>query len=494
MAGWRLEHTYEELPQLFYTHAAPTAVRAPRLAAFNRPLAIKLGLEPEALEGPEGAAIFAGNALPDGGWPMAQAYAGHQYGHFTTLGDGRAILLGEQITPSGARMDIQLKGAGQTPFSKRGDGRAALGPMLREYIISEAMHALGIPTTRSLAVAKTGERVYRETVLDGAVLTRVAASHIRVGTIQWAAAQDDREALRAIADYTRVRHYPEIADWPEPHIALFDAILGRQARLIARWQLVGFVHGVMNTDNMALSGETIDYGPCAFMDRYDPATVFSSIDHGGRYAYGNQPSIAQWNLARLAEAMLPLFDADIDRAVERATAALGRFPDLFDQHWLDGMRAKLGLFTQEDADKALADDLLAWMQRRSADFTNTFRSLTRLCHGSGGQAGGRLEDATNADPEVEAWYRRLAARRARQPQSSVEAGNLMRRHNPAFIPRNHNVEEALQAATSADDYSVMGRLLDVLATPDDHERDLPQFSLPGTSGAGERPYRTFCGT
>jgi uncharacterized protein YdiU (UPF0061 family) len=491
MAGWRLEHTYEELPPLFYSHAAPTAVRAPRLSAFNRPLATMLGLEPEALEGPEGAAIFGGNAVPEGGRPIAQAYAGHQYGHFTTLGDGRAILLGEQITPSGARMDIQLKGAGQTPFSRRGDGRAALGPMLREYIISEAMHALGIPTTRSLAVVKTGEPVYRETVLDGAVLTRVAASHIRVGTIQWAAAHDDREALRAIADYTRARHYPEIADSPEPHIALFDAILGRQARLIARWQLVGFVHGVMNTDNMALSGETIDYGPCAFMDSYDPATAFSSIDHGGRYAYGNQPSIAQWNLARLAEAMLPLFDSDADRAVERATAALDRFPVLFEQHWLDGMRAKLGLFTQEDADKALVDDLLAWMQRRAADFTNTFRSLTRLRQGSDGRL---VEDSANSDPEAEAWQCRLAARRGRQPQSPAEAEDLMRRHNPAFIPRNHNVEEALQAATTLDDYSGMERLLDVLATPYDHGRDLPQFSLPCTSGAGERPYRTFCGT
>ena len=266
MAGWRLEHTYAELPQLFYSHAAPTAVREPRLVAFNRPLATMLGLEPETLERPEGAAIFAGNALPDGGRPIAQAYAGHQFGHFTALGDGRAILLGEQITPSGDRVDIQLKGAGQTRFSRRGDGRAALGPMLREYIISEAMHALGIPTTRSLAVVTTGEPVYRETVLQGAVLTRVAASHIRVGTMQWAAAHDDEEALRALADYTRARHYPELADSPEPYLALFDAILARQAPLIARWQLVGFIHGVMNTDNMALSGETIDYGPCAFMD------------------------------------------------------------------------------------------------------------------------------------------------------------------------------------------------------------------------------------
>ena len=481
MAGWHLEHTYAELPQLFFSPAAPTAVREPRMAVFNRPLATMLGLELKALEGAEGAAIFAGNAVPEGGRPIAQAYGGHQFGHFTALGDGRAILLGEQITPSGERVDIQLKGAGQTPFSRRGDGRAALGPMLREYIISEAMHALGIPTTRSLAVAKTGEPVYRETELDGAVLTRVAASHIRVGTMQWAAAHNDEDAVRALADYTRARHYPELADSPEPHLALFDAILGRQARLIARWQLVGFIHGVMNTDNMALSGETIDYGPCAFMDRYDPATVFSSIDHGGRYAYANQPPVAQWNLARLAEAMLPLFDRDVDRAAERATAALDRFPDLFEQHWLDGMRAKLGLFTQEEGDKALADDLLAWMQRRSADFTNTFRSLT----------GGRLVDLATTDPEIELWQRRWTARRGRQPQSSVEAEHLMQRHNPAFIPRNHNVEEALQAATSADDYSVMERLLDVLAAPYDHARDAPMFSR---SGSGEQPYRTFCGT
>jgi uncharacterized protein YdiU (UPF0061 family) len=482
MAGWRFEHTYAELPPLFHAHAAPTAVREPRLVAFNRPLAVTLGLEPEALDGPEGAALFSGNALPDGGRPIAQAYAGHQFGHFTALGDGRAILLGEQITPSGARVDIQLKGAGPTRFSRRGDGRAALGPMLREYIISEAMHALGIPTTRSLAVVTTGEPVYRESVLQGAVLTRVAASHIRVGTMQWAAAHGDEAATRALADYTLARHYPELIDSPEPYMALFEAILGRQASLIARWQMAGFVHGVMNTDNMALSGETIDYGPCAFMDAYDPATVFSSIDGGGRYAYVNQPAIAQWNLARLAEAMLPLFDPNSDRAVERATAALDRFPDLFERHRLDGMRAKLGLFTREDEDAALVDDLLAWMQRRCADFTNTFRLLT---------SGRLIEDSTNADSELEAWHLRLEARRGCQPQSTVEAEALMRKHNPAFIPRNRNVEEALVAATSRDDFSVMQRLLEVLASPYDHARDLPVFSAPSS---GERPYVTFCGT
>jgi serine/tyrosine/threonine adenylyltransferase len=480
MAGWRLEHTYSELPQLFHAPATPSAVREPRLVAFNRPLATDLGLDAPALDGPEGAAIFAGNALPEGARPIAQAYAGHQFGHFTALGDGRAILLGEQITPSGARMDIQLKGAGQTRFSRRGDGRAALGPMLREYIISEAMHRLGIPTTRSLAVAATGEPVYREEVLQGAVLTRVAASHIRVGTMQWAAAHNDLDALRALADYTRARHYPELAGAPEPHLALFEAILARQASLIARWQLAGFIHGVMNTDNMALSGETIDYGPCAFMDTYDPATVFSSIDHGGRYAYGHQPGIAQWNLARLAEAMLPLFDPDTNRAVERATAMLDRFPELFEQHWLNGMRAKLGLFTHEPEDKALVDDLLAWMQRRSVDFTNTFRSLT----------SGRPV-STTADPEFDTWHQRWQARRGRQSQSLAEVEDLMRRNNPAFIPRNHNVEEALVAATAGNDLSVMERLLQVLATPYDHTRDLPNFTTPSSD---QRPYRTFCGT
>jgi len=486
MAGWRLEHTYADLPQIFYSHAEPTAVREPRLVAFNRPLAAVLGLEADAIARPEGAAIFAGNVLPEGARPIAQAYAGHQFGHFTVLGDGRAILLGEQITCSGDRVDIQLKGAGQTRFSRGGDGRAALGPMLREYIISEAMHALGIPTTRSLAVVTTGEPVYREGVLEGAVLTRVAASHIRVGTMQWAAAHDDTgvrgAAIRALADYTLSRHYPELAETPEPYVALFDAILARQASLIARWQLVGFIHGVMNTDNMALSGETIDYGPCAFMDAYDLATVFSSIDHSGRYAYGNQPPIAQWNLARLAEAMLPLFDPDVDRAVERATEMLDRFPDLFNQHRLDGMRAKLGLFAREDDDEALVNDLLAWMQRRSADFTNTFRSLT----------SGRLTgDSINADSELAAWRCRWEARRGRQPQSPIEAETLMRQHNPAFIPRNHNVEAALLAATTSHDFSLMERLLEVLAAPYDYERDLPMFSAPGS---GERPYRTFCGT
>ncbi len=482
MAGWRLEHTYTTLPPLFYSLAAPTPVRQPGLVILNGALASTLGLDAGALDGPAGAAIFAGNALPDGAQPIAQAYAGHQFGHFTALGDGRAILLGEQITPAGERFDIQLKGPGQTPYSRRGDGRAALGPMLREYIISEAMHALGIPTSRSLAVATTGETVYREDALEGAVLTRVAASHIRVGTMQWAAAHRDHEAVRALSEYTRRRHFPVLADAAEPDLALFEAIVERQARLIAQWQLVGFIHGVMNTDNMFLAGETIDYGPCAFMDAYDPKTVFSSIDHGGRYAYGNQPPIAQWNLGRLAEAMLPLLDPDEARAVERATAALDRFVDLFETYWLRGMRAKLGLFNDEAGDKALADDLLAWMERRSADFTNTFRMLSSASLAARQAAG---------DAEFASWHARLLERRVRQPQPDLDAEVLMRRHNPAFIPRNHKVEEALAAATTAHDYGVMERLLAVVTKPFDHNLDLPDFSTPSPAG---RPYQTFCGT
>lgn len=478
MAGWRLEHTYADLPQLLRAHVHPSAVRDPRLVVFNRPLAVALGLDADVLDSPAGAAIFGGNVLPEGARPIAQAYAGHQFGHFTGLGDGRAILLGEQIAPDGARYDIQLKGAGQTPFSRSGDGRAALGPMLREYIVSEAMHALGIPTTRSLAVVTTGEPVYRERVLPGAVLTRVAASHIRVGTMQWASAHRDHAALLALADYTRARHYAALADAPRPHLALLEAVIDRQAALIARWQLVGFIHGVMNTDNLALSGETIDYGPCAFMDAYDPATVFSSIDAGGRYAYGNQPAIAHWNLARLAEAMLPLFDPDAERAVEQATAALDRFAPLFEGYWLDGMRAKLGLFTREPEDEALVADLLAWMQRVGADFTNSFRAIATA-----------RPLAPEADPEIDAWTARIEARRARQGQPPAEGRALMQRHSPAFIPRNHLVEEALAAAEQGD-LSVMARLLDVLAAPYACGRDLPTFSAPGT----DERYRTFCGT
>jgi uncharacterized protein YdiU (UPF0061 family) len=481
--GWRLEHSYAELPALFHARVSPTPVRDPRIVVFNAPLAVSLGLDARALDSPAGAAIFAGNVLPDGAEPLAQAYAGHQFGHFTVLGDGRAILLGEQITPDGRRLDVQLKGAGPTPYSRRGDGRAAVGPMLREFVISEAMHALGIPTSRSLAVVSTGEAVYREEILPGAVLTRIAESHLRVGSFQWAAAHRDPSALRALADYTVRRHYPDVAGALTPCLALFDAVAERQARLIAQWQLVGFIHGVMNTDNMSVAGETIDYGPCAFMDGYDPATVFSSIDASGRYAYVNQPGIAQWNLARFAEALLPLFDADQPRAIEAANASLQRFHDRFHHHWMAGMRAKLGLATEELGDGALTDALLTWMHDTRADFTNTFRML-----GTPGAA----EATARGDAGFAQWHQSWRARLSRQPQPPEDVVALMQRSNPAVIPRNHKVEEALAAATAGGDLVPLERLMAALTDPYDHSRSRPEFSnAPPASG---RPYRTFCGT
>jgi uncharacterized protein YdiU (UPF0061 family) len=482
-AGWRLEHSYSQLPALFHFSIAPTPVREPRLVVFNRPLAESLGLLADALTGDDGAAIFSGNRLPAGAAPLAQAYAGHQYGGFTVLGDGRAILLGEQITPRGERFDIQLKGSGPTPYSRRGDGRAALGPMLREYLISEAMNALGIPTTRSLAVATTGETVYRQMPQRGAVLTRVAASHIRVGTFQWAAAAGDEAALRALVDYTLRRHFPELANAGNPSLSLLHAVVERQASLIARWMLVGFVHGVMNTDNMALSGETIDYGPCAFMDAYDPATVFSSIDAHGRYAYSNQPAIAQWNLARLAETLLPLLDHKEETAIEIATEAVRGFQTRYQFHWLAGMRRKLGLFNEEPEDAALIETLLGWMQTTKADFTNTFAALT---------ATPLASDADkNSDQQFPHWHKSWVARLQRQSQSRAESTQVQRANNPAFIPRNHLVEAALSAA-ERNDLSAMERLLDVLAAPYDHERDAPEYRSPAAGGGAG--YETFCGT
>lgn len=480
--GWRLDHSYAQLPAVLHAAVAPTPVRAPRLVVFNAPLAAALGLDAAALSGDEGAAIFAGNRLPPGAAPLAQAYAGHQYGHFTTLGDGRAILLGEQITPRGERFDVQLKGAGPTPYSRRGDGRAALGPMLREFVISEAMHALGIPTTRSLAVAATGEEVFRPGALPGAVLTRVAASHIRVGTFEWAAARGGEAALRALIAHTVQRHFPECAAAEHPARALLAAVAGRQAALIARWMLVGFVHGVMNTDNMAVSGETIDYGPCAFMDAYDPATVFSSIDAHGRYAYANQPGIAQWNLARLAETLLPLLHPEETPAIAVATEVLGEFVQHYQRHWLSGLRQKLGLFTAEPEDVGLAEELLAWMHATQADFTNTFADLAQEL-----PAG----DARREDAKFVAWHMRWRARLGRQPQLPAEVDALRRALNPAVIPRNHLVEAALAEAEQGDP-SGLERLIDVLALPYDHERPAPEYRVPAPAGGAD--YRTFCGT
>ncbi len=479
-AGWRLEHSYAGLPAALHVAVAPTPVAAPRLVVLNRGLAADLGLDAERLA--EGAEIFAGNRLPEGAAPLAQAYAGHQFGHFATLGDGRAILLGEQITPRGERFDVQLKGAGPTPFSRRGDGRATLGAMLREYVVSEAMHALGIPTTRSLAVAATGEEVWRqEGAWPGAVLTRVAASHIRVGTFAWVAARREEAWLGALVDYTVRRHFPELAGAENRALALFEAVAERQAALIARWMNVGFVHGVMNTDNMALSGETIDYGPCAFIDAYDPATVFSSIDRDGRYAFGNQARIAQWNLARLAEALLPLIDPEEARAVDVANEAIGRFEEKFQRHWLAGARRKLGLFNEEAEDGALVGTVLEWMRETKADFTNTWAGL---------------EEIETGDGAFGAWRARWRARRGRQAQSAEEAVALRRANCPTVIPRNHRVEAALAAAEQGD-VSVMERLVAVLATPYDHARaravsEVAEFREPAPDGGVG--YRTFCGT
>ena len=481
--GWHLEKSYAALPKIFYSVLNPTPVRAPAMVVFNTPLAASLGLNAQALQSNDGLAVLAGNKVPEGSLPLAQAYAGHQFGYFTMLGDGRALLLGEQMTPLGERVDIQLKGSGITPYSRGGDGRAALGPMLREYIISEAMHALGIATTRSLAVVTTGETVIRETGQPGAVLTRTAASHIRVGTFEYAAQWGTTTDLRALADYTLQRHFPNADSAKNRYLYLLEQAVKRQAELIAKWQLAGFIHGVMNTDNMAVSGETIDYGPCAFMDAYDPATVFSSIDHQGRYAYGNQPHIAAWNLSRFAETLLPLLHEESDRAVELARDTVTEFRALYHAHFIAGMRAKLGLFNQEPQDEALIESLLSMMRQTHADYTNIFRALTF----------GKPEDtALFGLAEFAQWNGQWQARLGRQQESKEAAQQLMQRSNPAVIPRNHRVEEALEAAVKHGDYGVMTRLLEVLSNPFAYSPEQEEYAaLPPQS---DRPYRTFCGT
>jgi uncharacterized protein YdiU (UPF0061 family) len=478
--GWRFDNTYARLPEVFYAPAKPATVRAPRVSIVNHRLADELGLQLGAISPDAAAALFAGQHLPNGSQPIAQAYAGHQFGGFTMLGDGRAILLGEHRTPTGRIVDIQLKGAGRTRFSRGGDGRAALGPMLREYVISEAMAALGIPTTRSLAVVTTGEPVYRTSELKGAILTRLAASHIRVGTFEYLAARQDEANLRLLADYAIDRHYPELIDAPRKYLEFLRAVIDRQASLIARWQLIGFIHGVMNTDNMAISGETIDYGPCAFMNTYRPDTVFSSIDHAGRYAYGNQPVIAQWNLARFAETLLPLVDADQEKAIAAASEALGEYPALFERYWLAGMRKRLGLQAEEVGDIELIGSLLNWMQKSRADFTNTFRDLSseELPVGE-----------SYRDPDFQAWHSRWRFRLTREGRSNASA--VMRAVNPAVIPRNHRVEEALSAAEERDDLSVLHRLLAALASPYEAGANSAPYQEPPRDDGN---YRTFCGT
>ncbi len=505
LTGWNFDNSFTRLPAALFAPAEPARFRAPRVSILNHRLAESLGLACGDPQDVSTAAVFAGQTLPAGAEPIAQAYAGHQYGHFTMLGDGRAILLGEQVSPSGERFDIQLKGAGRTLFSRNGDGLAALGPMLREYIISEAMHALGIPTTRSLAVVTTGETVYRTTPLAGAVLTRVAKSHIRVGTFEYAARRNP-EALRALADHAIARHYPEIpADAPERYRDFLVAVIDRQASLIARWQHVGFVHGVMNTDNMAISGETIDYGPCAFMDAYDPATVFSSIDSHGRYAYGNQPAIAQWNLARFAETLLPLLHADADTAIALATEAIRGFSDAFQRAWLAGMRAKIGLETEEPGDEELIADLLAWMHSVPADWTNTFRDLGSLLDSSGGE---RLPGDRYREPSFAAWQARWLERLGREGRPQKTAAAQMEAVNPWVIPRNHRVEEALAAATgegsvspeilaaepraATDPLAATRRLLAALSSPFKPDAAAAAYAEPPPPTTS--CYRTFCGT
>ena len=488
-APFVFDNTYARDLEGFYVPWKAAPVARPALVQLNRALAEELGLDAEAFDSEEGTQIFAGNAIPAGAVPLAQAYAGHQFGGFSPqLGDGRALLLGEVLDRRGRRRDIQLKGSGPTPFSRGGDGRAALGPVLREYLLGEAMHALGIPTTRALAAVSTGEPVYREAVLPGAVLTRVAASHIRIGTFEWCAARGEPAKVRRLADYVIARHYREVQGHANPYLGLLEHVCDRQAALIASWMHVGFIHGVMNTDNMAISGETIDYGPCAFMEQYDPATVFSSIDTQGRYAYANQPGIAQWNLARLAETLLPLIDADSHRAIARATEVVQAFPAHYERHWLQGMRAKLGLVTEDEADLHLAKGFLTAMEGQNVDYTLAFRSLADAAVGEDERLRALFADASAYDRWSEHWRARLA-REAVAPWVRAQA---MRRANPAFIARNHRVEEALSAAVERTDYAPFATLLHIVSRPFDDQPAFAAFAEPAPEGQG--CYRTFCGT
>jgi uncharacterized protein YdiU (UPF0061 family) len=481
-SGFNFDNTYIHLPKAFYTELSPVPVRKPEIVIFNAPLAADMGLDFSGISTDIKAALFSGNIMPEGSEPLAQAYAGHQFGHFTMLGDGRAIVWGEHITPSGQRLDIQFKGSGPTPYSRGADGRAVLGPMLREYIISEAMHALNIPTTRSLAVVTNGEKVYRETGLPGAILTRIASSHIRVGTFEYAALQQDKGIIQTLVNYTIDRHYPWIKEEQNKTLSLLKAVMEKQADLITHWMRVGFIHGVMNTDNMTLSGETIDYGPCAFMDAYDPRTVFSSIDHMERYAYANQPAIAQWNLARLAETMLPLLDDEMEKAADITEEAVNSFGALYKDKWLSMMRAKLGLFGARAEDESLITDLLDWMQRAGADYTNTFRHLMEEKP---------PQDKPYNDRAFKEWYTRWQVQLAKNTKPLKSSLSLMRANNPAVIPRNQKVEQVLGAATNGD-LKPLKDLLTALQEPYNNRSNLKPYQSPPKKE--ERVYQTFCGT
>jgi uncharacterized protein YdiU (UPF0061 family) len=488
------DNTYARLPERFYSRLNPTPVASPRLVRLNAELARALGLDPDALASPAGIEILAGNRIAEGSEPLAMAYAGHQFGHFVPqLGDGRTNLLGEVVAPNGMRYDIQLKGSGPTPFSRGGDGRAALGPVLREYIVSEAMAALGFPTTRALAAITTGERVFRETVLPGAVLTRVAASHLRIGTFQFFAARRDTEAVRCLADYAIARHYPEAAQAAQPYLELLKGVISRQAHLVAQWLLLGFIHGVMNTDNTSISGETIDYGPCAFMEAYDPDTVFSSIDAQGRYAYGNQPRAALWNLVRLAEALIPLMESEAgtqEAAVSGVNQALATFEPQFQAAHKAGLLRKVGLLSEQEGDQALAEDLLTRMAANRADFTLTFRLL---CDAAAGPQGDREVRACFGDASAyDSWASNWRQRLRREPGSGQSVQTAMRAANPVFIPRNHLVEAALDAAVWRQNFKPFEELLDVLSRPYEDRPEMLRYTIPARPE--ERVSRTFCGT
>lgn len=483
----RLDDTFARSLEGLYANCAPVAVEHPSLLVLNDALALELGLDPEALRSPEGVSLLVGNTVADGSAPLAQAYAGHQFGGYSPrLGDGRAHLLGEIVGPDGERHDLHLKGSGRTPFARGGDGRAAVGPMLREYLMGEAMHALGIPTTRALGVVATGEQMIREVdgrgaEVPGAVLSRIASSHLRVGTFQYASATGDGDLLRQLCDYAIQRHCPEAARAGNPALALYDHVVEVQARLVSMWMHVGFIHGVLNTDNVTISGETIDYGPCAFMEKYDPATVFSSIDHGGRYAYGSQPAITTWNLARLGEAMLPLFDADADAAVELVTSRLQRFPELFHGNWISGMRAKIGLAPDDNSGDELVGELLTLMTEQHVDYTTCLRSLSSTLRGSD-LTRSLFDDPTTFD----AWAARWRA------SVTLDAADAMDRLNPIYIPRNHLVEEALTAATSGDQ-EPFDRLLAAVTSPFVERAGNELFATPAPSSFSTG-YQTFCGT
>lgn len=481
--GWNFHNSYLSLPKIYYSKISLNPVNAPKLIILNESLGRDLGLNIDELKGEEGINILAGNQLIEDSTPIAQAYGGHQFGYFNMLGDGRAMLIGEQVSPSGEHFDIQLKGSGRTPYSRGGDGRAGLGPMLREYIISEGMRALGIPTTASLAVVETGEEIRRETPLSGAILTRVASSHLRVGTFQYGSAWGSLEDLKELAHYAINRHYPHIKLDENPYLSLLREVIGVQAKLIAKWQLVGFIHGVMNTDNMTISGEGIDYGPCAFMDVYNPGTVFSSIDRDGRYAYGNQPKIGEWNLTRFAESLLPLIHEDEEESIKLAEKAIKDYGKIYSDKWTRGMGYKLGIFNIEEGDRELIEELLSLMEKYKADYTNSFIDLTFNQVEEG--------DLYTSD-EFKDWYGRWKSRLKKEERSVESIEELMKKSNPAVIPRNHLVERALRMAVNEENYDEIYKLLHILSEPYNHLKDYGEYGeIPEESLV---PYRTFCGT